>query len=501
MKKCICICLCAVLLFLNGCGKTPPPTETPAKQAQEQPVYNRVPHTLQKKETVFATLSATGTVQNIRVTDELRTDIPEVRVTDKSPLTNVRNIKGQETPVLQNGTVVWNMQQTQLFYSGTTQKPLPVAAHLRYYLNDREVQPEALKGERGRIRIEVTAENRLQRNTDAGTLYTPFLLAGGALLAEDAQHITVQNGSTVGDGTHEIAFGILLPGMSESLGLSGEADFLPHSFSINFTTETYTPPEIYFVLLPLSTAQLGDAIRSVFGTKQLPKTDYTELFTSLKDFSADGTVQAFLRDASNGTALFAAVGDAMDALSAEQPLLEVLQTYLTAENAELLKQTLDALSGTSLSEYAALLKEPAFMALLADMGVVSAAFTRLIPVLSAFVAALNTPQVRASIEAWPQSMAALQQLTDAVEQNRSFLDTVTRLSENGTMTKMAQLFTSVQSVLQSGTLETITALSERADALEDRLTAVLDAGKAYGIFTDAPEDAETSVYFVLKVTS
>ena len=206
-----------------------------------------------------------------------------------------------------------------------------------------------------------------------------------------------------------------------------------------------------------------------------------------------------LQQLPQSASLLRTASQAMTAYAAEQPFLDVLQTYLTAENAQLLAETIDSLSGTSLKEYAALLQDPTFISLLADMGTVSAAFSRLIPVLSSMIDALNAPQVREAIRLLPDTMEKLDALSGAVEQNGPLLQTLTDFSDSGAMGRLTMLFASVQTTLESGALDTLQSLAGRADDLQKRLEATLEAGKNYGIFTDAPQDAETSVYFVLKV--
>ena len=132
------------------------------------------------------------------------------------------------------------------------------------------------------------------------------------------------------------------------------------------------------------------------------------------------------------------------------------------------------------------------------MGTVSAAFSELIPVLTSFLSALRTPQVRGAISALPDTMRKLTALTDALGQNGQLLETLTDFSESGALTQFASLLGSVQSMLDSGALETLQSLAGRTDRLQQRLTALLEEGKKYGIFTAAPQDAETSVYFLFK---
>ena len=485
-----------MLIFLTAsCGKTPEsPSGPSAEKGQSQEVYTARPARWSKQEAVFVTLSKSGAPTQIRVTDRIRTDAPQVRVDDVSALRNIRDLKGSLVPETNGVALTWHMPSTELYYTGETDKTPPVSVRISYTLNGQPVEAEALMGKSGIIGIRVQAEN-LHRT---GDVYTPFLFAGGVLLPQDVSDVTVEHGGSFGDGTHDIAFGLLLPGMAQNLGLNDPADVLPESFTITYHTANYRPGEMYFLLLPLSTLQVSDALSSVFGSLDLPQIDLSAVLPQLGQFDSEN-LTALLRQLPQSTSLLRTASQAMTAYAAEQPLLDVLQTYLTAENAQLLSETIDSLSGTSLKEYAALLQEPAFIALLADMSTVSSAFSRLIPVLSSMIDDLNAPQVREAIRLLPDTMTKLDDLSATIEQNEQLLRTLTDFSESGAMTQMTSLFSSLQATLESGALDTLRSLAGRADDLQTRLEATLEAGKKYGIFTDAPQDAETSVYFVFKV--
>ncbi len=493
MKRLLCCILAFVFLLLTAsCGKTPQKQADPPRDAQPQATYTARPTRWSKKEAVFVTLSPTGEPRSIRVTDRISTDRPQVRVDDLSFLRNIRNLKGTEEPVTDGVNLTWHMPTQELYYTGETDKLPPVLLSISYALDGAAVAPEKLHGRQGTVQMRVRARNTLQ----TGDLCTPFILLGGTILPQDARDVRVENGGTLGDGNRDAVFSLLLPGMAQSLSLT-DTGLLPDSFSVTFRTQRFTPCEWYFVLLPLSTLQLEDTLRSVLGAAELPQLDASPVLSALRGFDA-AQIREMLDMLPQSTALFRTASDAMQAYETQQPLLDVLQTYLTRENAALLQQTIDSLSGTTLQEYAALLQNPAFVSLLADMSTVSTAFSGLIPVLTAFIADLRTPQVRAAIAALPDTMQKLRALTVALEQNGALLKTLTDFSESGALTQLGTLLESVQSMVNGGTIETLQSLAGRTDKLREKLTALLEEGKKYGIFTVAPQDAETSVYFVYK---
>ena len=495
MKRFFCCLTAAVFVFLTAaCGKTEPPDVRENGGAQtKMPTYTAYPSSLQKREAVFVSLTPDGGVQSVSVTDRLLTDVPEVQVRDVSILRDVRNLKGDEVPVRDGVELTWHMQSTQLYYSGTTDKSLPVSLSIRYFLNGQPTDFAALQGKRGDVRIEVTAVNRT-----ASDSFVPFLLAGGTILGDGASQITVENGGTLGDGNRDVVFGVLLPGMNAALGQSGDSALLPERFSVSYRTDACRIDSLYFAMVPLSTAKLSEAVESLFGAQNVPQLDFAPLLSQLRQFNANYSLTDFLQQSADSAALFRAAQQAMQGYSRTQPLLDVLQKYLTAENAALLQETIDSLSGASLGAYAALVQDPLFISLMADMSTVSAAFTKLIPTLTAMIADLQSDDVRSAISALPDTMEKLQTLTALLQENGQFLDTLTDFTQNGGLSQFTSLLQSVQSMLDSDALETLQSLSGRAGELEEKLTAVLQAGKEYGIFTSAPQDAVTSVYFILK---
>lgn len=495
MKRVVCFALCGVLLFLSAsCGKKTSPSSPDEQQTQPQATYTARPARWSKHEAVYVTLTPTGKPTRIRVTDRIQTDVSQVRVDDLSALRNIRDIRGVVQPVTDGLNVTWHMPTTELYYSGESDKALPVLLRISYTLDGQTVDPAALKGRAGTVCVRVQAANQHRQ----GDLFTPFLLAGGMLLPEDAADVTVEHGGSFGDGSREAAFGVMLPGMAQDLGLDSE-DLLPDSFSVTFRTARFSVGEMYFLLLPLSTLQLEDALSSVFGALELPQIDLAPLLTQLRSFSDSAELTALLRQLPQSASLLRAASQAMTAYTSAQPLLDVLQTYLTAENAQLLSATIDKLSGTSLQEYAVLLENPTFLALVADMGTVSAAFADLVPVLSSMIDALNAPAVREAIRTLPDTMAKLDALSDAIVQNEQLLGTLTGFSDSGAMQQLTALYSSVQTTIESGAIDALQTLAGRADSLQKRVEQVIEAGKKYGIYTAAPQDAETSVYFVLKV--
>ena len=83
------LALSMLLALLSGCGKkddgkaenTPAPTK--------HPEYELTDNAVNKEETVYINISPDGEVKKVSVTDRLHTDMPQVRVEDKSSLGDI----------------------------------------------------------------------------------------------------------------------------------------------------------------------------------------------------------------------------------------------------------------------------------------------------------------------------------------------------------------------------------------------------------------------------
>ena len=177
------LALCLTALC-TACGKTAAPAEVPAETqtaaAPAQPQYTDAPSTLRKAETVYVNLDNAGAVRTVTVTDWLHTDKGAVAATDKSDLTDIRDIKGSTVARKQGDALVWDMATTDLYYQGVSDKQLPVSFSLRYRLDGKEMSAEKIAGRSGKAQIEVTMENLCAQDG----VYLPVIAAGVMILPE-----------------------------------------------------------------------------------------------------------------------------------------------------------------------------------------------------------------------------------------------------------------------------------------------------------------------------
>lgn len=239
-KKILAICLCAALC-LGGAGMAF--AQASSKKADDQPVSAaqqaaELQQKISKDETVYVLTGADGSVKKIIVSDWLKNELGSASVADKSDLSDIENVKGDESYTINGDNMtVWDAQGNDIYYQGNIQKELPVGLSVRYYLDGKSVSPEELKGKSGKVTIRFDYENRqyetVQINGKDQRIYVPFAMLTGMILDNDTfQNVQITNGKLVNDGDRTVVVGLAFPGLQENLNLSRDDLNIPDSVEI-----------------------------------------------------------------------------------------------------------------------------------------------------------------------------------------------------------------------------------------------------------------------------
>ena len=266
VTKIIAICLCAALC-LGGAGVAF--AQTGSKQESAQPTAAQKAADLQQKiskdETVYVLAGADGSVQKIIVSDWLKNELGSASLTDKSGLSNIENVKGDESYSINGDNMtVWDAQGNDIYYQGDIQKELPVGLTVRYTLNGKTVSPEQLKGQSGKVTIRFDYENRqyetVQINGQNQRIYVPFAMLTGMILDNDTfRNVTVSNGKLVNDGDRTVVVGLAFPGLQENLNLSRDQLSIPSSVEITADVTDFSLGMTVTLACNDLFSQLGDA--------------------------------------------------------------------------------------------------------------------------------------------------------------------------------------------------------------------------------------------------
>lgn len=179
----------------------------------------------EKEQTVYVNADENGNSQDVIVSNWLKNQGNEQELTDKTNLTDIQNVKGDETfEQKSDGTIVWNTDGGDIYYQGKTQEELPVSVKLTYYLDGNEISAKDLAGKSGKLKIRIDYENKSKEVKEIQgkqeEICTPFMMMTAMILpAETFSNVEITNGQIISDGNNDIAVGVGFPGLAESLKL------------------------------------------------------------------------------------------------------------------------------------------------------------------------------------------------------------------------------------------------------------------------------------------
>lgn len=195
------------------------------KKETTAPVIVEEEAEITKDETVYVIAGADGSIQKVIVSDWIKNALGDAKLTDKSMLTGIENVNGNEAfTVNGDNMTVWDAQGNDIYYRGDIQKELPVGMKVSYMLDGRELSADEIAGKSGKVTIRFDYENRQYEMKDINgkkeKIYVPFAMMTGMLLDNDTFHnVEVSNGRLVNDGDRMIVVGVAFPGLKDNLAL------------------------------------------------------------------------------------------------------------------------------------------------------------------------------------------------------------------------------------------------------------------------------------------
>lgn len=177
-----------------------------------------------KTETVYAKAYPSGKVYEVSVEAVLKND-GKGEISDYSTLSDIKNTEGDEEFTEKGSNmVVWENHGEDIHYKGTSTDSLPVDVKISYYLDDKQVTVDELKGQSGKVRIRFDYTNKSSQKVEVNgktvEVNTPFVVCSAMFLPSDNfSNIEVTNGKTVEMDDQNIVIGYAMPGLSDSLQL------------------------------------------------------------------------------------------------------------------------------------------------------------------------------------------------------------------------------------------------------------------------------------------
>ena len=497
--KFISLALCAVVLFaavgtsvfaLTGEGKES------EDENQETTINASAEAETSKDETVYVLAGADGTVQKIIVSDWIKNAMAADSLEDKTELSDIENIKGDESFTLGgDNSCVWDAQGNDIYYQGNIEKELPVQMSVRYTLDGQAIAPEALAGQSGHVTIRFDYQNMQYEEVllDGKTekIYVPFTMLTGMLLdTEVFRNVTISNGKLINDGDRIAVVGIAFPGLQEDLAISKEKLDIPDYVEISADVENFEMG----MTMTLATTELFGAIDS-------DKLDLHELsdamaeLTDAMDQLMDGSSQLYdglctlleksgdlvsgINKLAEGAAQLKAGAESLDSGAAQlQAGAAQLSSGLNTLNANS-----SSLNGGARQVFSSLLSMANTQLSEAGLSVPALTIDNYASVLDGVIASLDDTAVY---------QAALEQVTATVNANRGMIE------EKVTEAVQAQVEAEVSAQVTAAVQETVTqAVHEneaqfRAAVIQQALGMTVEEYKAAieaGLVTQEQQDA------------
>ena len=497
--KFISLALCAVVLFaavrtsvfaLTGEGKES------EDENQETTINASAEAETSKDETVYVLAGADGTVQKIIVSDWIKNAMAADSLEDKTELSDIENIKGDESFTLGgDNSCVWDAQGNDIYYQGNIEKELPVQMSVCYTLDGQAIAPEALAGQSGHVTIRFDYQNMQYEEVllDGKTekIYVPFTMLTGMLLdTEVFRNVTISNGKLINDGDRIAVVGIAFPGLQEDLAISKEKLDIPDYVEISADVEnfemgmtmTLATTELFGAIdsdkldlhkLSDAMAELTDAMNQLMdGSSQL----YDGLCTLLEK---SGDLVSGINKLAEGAAQLKAGAESLDSGAAQlQAGAAQLSSGLNTLNANS-----SSLNGGARQVFSSLLSMANTQLSEAGLSVPALTIDNYASVLDGVIASLDDTAVY---------QAALEQVTATVNANRGMIE------EKVTEAVQAQVEAEVSAQVTAAVQETVTqAVHEneaqfRAAVIQQALGMTVEEYKAAieaGLVTQEQQDA------------
>ena len=241
-----------------------------------------------KSETVYAVMNGDGSIKSTTVSEHLYSASGLANVTDKTTLTDIQNTES-DAEFTQNGEeLVWNTNDTDVYYKGNTDKALPIDVKVTYALDGQEAALEDIIGKSGHLTVTVNLKNNetdtVNVNGKDRTIVTPLITAVGVILGGDASNVTAEHGMIESAAKSSVAAFVTLPGVKDSLSgllpdeVDSIEDYLQDTVTVEADVEGFTCPQV-MVACATSTAALGTS--NVFDLSSI--NDLTDGINQLND--------------------------------------------------------------------------------------------------------------------------------------------------------------------------------------------------------------------------
>lgn len=209
---------------------------------------------INKNETVYV-LKEDNKIKDKNVSVWLNSD-SNITGKDKTNLKDIKNLETDKEIKSEDGYINWNEESKDVFYTGKSDKDIPVDVNVEYFLDGKKISNKDLEGKSGHLKIEITSENNeseIKRiNGKDKKIYSPYVAINTITFNEDkVKNLKSDDFKIVKDGTNEIASAVLTPGLYDTLSQvldDKDLEDLKSSATIELDIKDYKPTEFYTVI-------------------------------------------------------------------------------------------------------------------------------------------------------------------------------------------------------------------------------------------------------------
>ena len=241
-----------------------------------------------KSETVYAVMNADGSIQSTTVSEHVYSASGLSKVTDQSTLTNIQNTESSAEFTQNGDELVWNTDDTDVYYKGDTDRALPIQATVTYALDGQEAALENLIGKSGHLTMTIALKNNetgtVNVNGTDRTIVTPLVTAVGVIFGQDATNVVAAHGLVESAAKSNVAAFVTLPGVKDSLSgllpdeLDTIEDYLQDTITVEADVTGLTCPQ---VMMACATSAAALGTDNVFDLSSL--NDLTDGINQLND--------------------------------------------------------------------------------------------------------------------------------------------------------------------------------------------------------------------------
>lgn len=113
-------------------------------------------------ETVYVNLDHDGSTKNTKVVTHISGESKDEYFMDYGSLEDLKVLTEGVNPIIDNGTIKWDtkvLREKDIYYEGTTQRKIPLEMEIHYFLDGIKIEGKDLAGKSGDLEIKIDIKN------------------------------------------------------------------------------------------------------------------------------------------------------------------------------------------------------------------------------------------------------------------------------------------------------------------------------------------------------